>query len=82
MRKACDNTELAANHLTKLKELKTQVKEVKDDLADESHLHENLEKMGLRRRALLVVLVGNHICYCIFVCSFVNYCVMVCLPLA
>ena len=34
MRKACDNTKLAANCLTKLKELKTQVKEVKDDLAD------------------------------------------------
>ena len=34
MRKARDDTKLAANRLTKLKELKTQVKEVKDDLAD------------------------------------------------
>ena len=42
MRKACDDTKLAANHLTKLKELKTQVKEVKDDLADESHLARTL----------------------------------------
>ena len=50
MRKACDNTKLAANFLTKLKELKTQVKEVKDDLADESHLRENLEKMGIIHR--------------------------------
>ena len=49
MRKACDDTKLAANRLTKLKELKTQVKEVKDDLADKSHLHENLEKMGIIR---------------------------------
>ena len=40
MRKARDNTKLAANCLTKLKELKTQVKEVKYDLADESHLRE------------------------------------------
>ena len=50
MRKARDNTKLAANCLTRLKELKTQVKEVKDDLADESHLRENLEKMGIIRR--------------------------------
>ena len=42
MRKACDDTKLAANRLTKLRELKTQVKEVKDDLVDESHLRENL----------------------------------------
>ena len=47
MRKACDNTKLAANFLTKLKELKTQVKEVKDDLADESHLRDNLENIGI-----------------------------------
>ena len=47
MRKARDDTKLAANRLTKLKELKTHVKEVKDDLADESHLHENLERMGI-----------------------------------
>ena len=31
-RKARDSTKLAANRLAKLKELKTQVKEVKDDL--------------------------------------------------
>ena len=37
---------------TKLKELKTQVKEVKDDLADESHLRENLEKMGIILREI------------------------------
>ena len=47
MRKARDDTKLAENRLTKLKELKTQVKEVKDDLADKSHLRENLEKMGI-----------------------------------
>ena len=52
MRKARDNTKLAANCLTKLKELKTKVKEVKDDLADESHLRENLEKMGIIRREI------------------------------
>ena len=34
MRKARDDTKLAANRLAKLKELNTQVKEVKDDLAD------------------------------------------------
>ena len=50
MRKARDDTKLAENRLTKLKELKTQLKEVKDDLADESHLCENLEKMGIIRR--------------------------------
>ena len=50
MRKACDDTELTANRLTKLKELKTQVKEVKDDLADELHLRENHEKMVIIRR--------------------------------
>ena len=50
MRKDCDDTKLAANCLTKLKELKTQVKEVKYDLTDESHLRENLEKMGIIRR--------------------------------
>ena len=43
MGKARDDTKLAENRLTKLKELKTQVKEVKDDLAYESHLRENLE---------------------------------------
>ena len=43
MRKARDNKNLAANCLTKFKELKTQVKEVKDDITDESHPHENLE---------------------------------------
>ena len=47
MRKARDNTKLAANCLTTLKELKTQVKEVKYDLADKSHLRENLEKIGI-----------------------------------
>ena len=52
IRKACDDTKLAANRLTKLKELKTQMKEVKDDLADESHLCENLEKMGIIRREI------------------------------
>ena len=52
MRKARDNTKLAANRLNKLKELKTQVKEVKDDLADELHLRENLEKMGIIRREI------------------------------
>ena len=50
MRKARDDTKPAENFLTKLKELKTQVKEVKDDLADESHLLENLKKMGIIRR--------------------------------
>ena len=49
MRKAHDDTNLAAKRLTKLKELKTQVKEVKDDLADELHLRENLEKMEIIR---------------------------------
>ena len=52
MRKAWDDTKLAANCLTKLKELKTQVKEVKDDLSDESHLRENLDKMGLILREI------------------------------
>ena len=47
MREARDDTKLAANLLTKLKEIKTQVKEVKYYLADESHLRENLEKMGI-----------------------------------
>ena len=47
MRKARDDTKLASNRLTKLKELKNQVKKVKDDLADESHLRKNLEKMGI-----------------------------------
>ena len=42
MGKARDDTKLAENCLTKLKELKTQVKEVKDDFADESHLRRNL----------------------------------------
>ena len=49
MRKACDDTKLAANRLTKLKELKTHMKELKYDLADKSHLRENLEKMGIIR---------------------------------
>ena len=52
MRKARDDTKLAANCLTKLKELKTQVKEVKDDLADKSHLCKNLEKMGIILREI------------------------------
>ena len=52
MRKACDEKKLAANCLTKLKELKTQVKEVKDDLAEKSHLRKNLEKMGIIRRKI------------------------------
>ena len=52
MRKARDDTKLASNRLTKLKELKTQVKEVEDDLADESHLHKNLEKMVIFRREI------------------------------
>ena len=52
MRKARDDTKLAANRLTKLKELKTQIKEVKDDLADESHLRKNLEKMGIIHREI------------------------------
>ena len=52
MRKDRDDTKLAANCLTKLKELKTQVKEVKDDLADESHLRKNLEKTGIIRREI------------------------------
>ena len=52
MRKARDDTKLAANCLTKLKELKTQVKEVKDDLADKSHLCENPENMGIIRREI------------------------------
>ena len=47
MRKTRDGTKLTENCLTKLKELKTQVKEVKDDLADKSHLRKNLEKMGI-----------------------------------
>ena len=51
-RKARDDTKLAENRLTKLKELKTQVKEVKDDLVDESHLRENLEKMGIIRQEI------------------------------
>ena len=50
MRKARDDTKLAENRLTKLKELKTQVKEVKYDLADELHLRKNLEKMVIIRR--------------------------------
>ena len=50
MRKAHDDTKLAVNRLTKLKDLKTQVKEVNDDLADDSHLRENLERMGIIRR--------------------------------
>ena len=49
MRKARDETKLAANCLTKLKELNTQVKEVKDDLAEKSQLRKNLEKMGIIR---------------------------------
>ena len=52
IRKARDDTKLAANHITKLKELKTQVKEVKNDLADELHLHENLKKMGIILREI------------------------------
>ena len=52
MRKARDDTNLTVNRLIKLKELKTQVKEVKDDLVDESHLCENLEKMGIIRREI------------------------------
>ena len=52
MRKARDDTKFAANRLTKLKELKTQVKEVKDYLADESHIRENLEKMRIIRREI------------------------------
>ena len=52
MRKALDNIKLAVNRLTKLKELKTQVKGVKDDLADESHLRENLDKMGIFRQEI------------------------------
>ena len=52
MRKALDNTKLAANRLNKLKELKTHVMEVKDDLADESYLRDNLEKMGIFRREI------------------------------
>ena len=52
MRKARGDTKLAANRLTKLKELKTQMKEVKYDLADESHLRENLEKMGIFRQEI------------------------------
>ena len=52
MRKACDNTKLAENRLTKLKELKTHMKELKDDLADESHLHKNLENIGIIRREI------------------------------
>ena len=47
MGKARDDTKLAENCLTELKELKTQLKEVKDDLADELHLRKNLEKMGI-----------------------------------
>ena len=47
MRKARDDTKLEANCLTKLKELKTQEKEVKDDLADESHLRKNVENMEI-----------------------------------
>ena len=50
MRKAHDDTKLAANRLNKLKETNTQVKEVKYDLAYESHLRENLEKMVIIRR--------------------------------
>ena len=50
MRKAREDTKFAANCLTKLKELKTQAKEVKYDLADKSHLHENLESMGIIRQ--------------------------------
>ena len=45
MRKAREDTKLTANCLTKFKELKTQVKEVKDDLADESHLLKVLAEM-------------------------------------
>ena len=52
MRKARGDTKLAANRLTKLKELKTQMKEVKYDLADESHIRENLEKMGIFRQEI------------------------------
>ena len=52
MRNPREDTKLAANLLTKLKELKTQVKEVKDDLADDSHLRENPEKMGIIRREI------------------------------
>ena len=47
MRKARDDTKLAVNRFTKLKELKTQVKEVKYNLADESHLRENRGKMKI-----------------------------------
>ena len=51
-KKARDDTKLTANRLTKLKELNTQVKEVKDDLADELHLRKNVEKMGIFRREM------------------------------
>ena len=76
-RKARDDTKLAVNRFTKLKELKTQVKEVKDDLADESHLCENLEKMGITRRDIkkerLIGRCGGQSHWpCIFVCLFVN----------
>ena len=47
MTKARDNKNLAENHLTKLNQLKTLVKDVKDDLADKSHLRNKLENMGI-----------------------------------
>ena len=52
MRKARYDTKLVETCLTRLKELRTQAKEVKDDLADKSHLRENLEKMGIIRREI------------------------------
>ena len=82
IRKSRDDTKLAANLLTKLKELKTQVKGVKYDIADESHLCENLEKMGIIRREIkkerLIGRCGGQSHWPLHVCMLVyELCVMV-----
>ena len=77
IRKSGVSSTLAAKRLSKLKDLKAKVDEVKYNVAEEVHLRNTLEKYvgfarRLRKSVLLVVVAANLVGLCMSLCLFVK----------